>query len=84
MAEVCVNEGEEVLQALTVTVGATVPTGFEHTAAEEVQEKIGASARVSKDRGRIYFEITSDHLHKVSVSQLTVSALQLVTVFPFH
>lgn len=70
MAEECVNEGKEVLQPLTVTVGATVPTGFEHTAAEEVQEKIGAIARVSKDRGRIYFEITTDQLHKVSVSQL--------------
>ncbi|XP_027002920.2 THUMP domain-containing protein 3 isoform X1 [Tachysurus fulvidraco] len=58
-------EGNEVLQSLTVTIGATVPTGFEHTAAEEVQEKIGATARVSKDRGRIYFEITTDHLHKV-------------------
>ncbi|XP_017335307.1 THUMP domain-containing protein 3 isoform X1 [Ictalurus punctatus] len=65
MAEECVNEGKEVLQPLTVTVGATVPTGFEHTAAEEVQEKIGAIARVSKDRGRIYFEITTDQLHKV-------------------
>lgn len=63
------DEGNEVLQSLTVTVGATVPTGFEPTAAEEVQEKIGASARISKDRGRIYFEITTDHLHEVSVSQ---------------
>ncbi|XP_046705375.1 THUMP domain-containing protein 3 [Silurus meridionalis] len=65
MAEVCVNKGNEELQPFTVTVGATVPTGFEYTAAEEVQEKIGASARVSKDRGRIYFEISTDHLHKV-------------------
>lgn len=63
------DEDREVLQSLTVTVGATVPTGFEHTAAEEVQEKIGASARVSKDRGRIYFEITTDLLHKVSVTE---------------
>lgn len=68
MAAVCVHEGEGEPHSLTVTVGATVPTGFEHTAADEVQEKIGASARVSKDRGRIYFEINTDHLHEVSVS----------------
>lgn len=50
----------------TVTIGATVPTGFEHTAAEEVQEKLEATARVSKNRGRIYFDITTDKLFKVS------------------
>uniref|UniRef100_A0A3B3UGA3 THUMP domain containing 3 n=2 Tax=Poecilia TaxID=8080 RepID=A0A3B3UGA3_9TELE len=50
---------------ITVTVGATVPTGFEHTAAEEVKEKIGVDARVSKDRGRIYFPITTDKLFQV-------------------
>ncbi|XP_017568165.1 THUMP domain-containing protein 3 [Pygocentrus nattereri] len=59
------GEGEEVPQPFSVTIGATVPTGFEHTAAEEVHEKIGAVARVSKDRGRIYFEITTDNLPKV-------------------
>ncbi|XP_028302651.1 tRNA (guanine(6)-N(2))-methyltransferase THUMP3 [Gouania willdenowi] len=50
---------------LTVTIGATVPTGFEHTAAEEVKEKIGVDAKISKDRGRIYFPVTSDELHQV-------------------
>ncbi|KAJ7999210.1 hypothetical protein DPEC_G00213090 [Dallia pectoralis] len=49
----------------TVTIGATVPTGFENTAAEEVQEKIGANATISKDRGRIYFKITIDKLSQV-------------------
>lgn len=49
----------------TVTIGATVPTGFELTAAEEVQEKLGATARVSKNRGRIYFDITTDKLIEV-------------------
>ncbi|KAK7155133.1 hypothetical protein R3I93_009928 [Phoxinus phoxinus] len=49
----------------TVTIGATVPTGFELTAAEEVQEKLDATARVSKNRGRIYFDITTDKLAKV-------------------
>lgn len=50
---------------ITVTIGATVPTGFEHTAAEEVKEKIGVDARISKDRGRIYFPITTDKLSQV-------------------
>lgn len=54
--------GEEII---SVTVGATVPTGFEQTAAEEVKEKIGADARISKDRGRIYFLITTDKLFQV-------------------
>ncbi|CAL8338833.1 unnamed protein product [Merluccius merluccius] len=49
----------------TVTVGATVPTGFEHTAAEEVREKIGADVRIGKDRGRIYFNIGTDRLFQV-------------------
>lgn len=60
------GEGDRVPQPFSVTIGATVPTGFEHTAAEEVREKIGTDARVSKDRGRIYFEITTDILCKVS------------------
>lgn len=78
------DEGHDLLQSLTVTIGATVPTGFEHTAAEEVQEKIGATARVSKDRGRIYFEITTDHLHKVSDSQLQYEFCRFVALFPFQ
>lgn len=50
---------------ITVTVGATVPTGFEHTAAEEVKERIGVDAKISKDRGRIYFPITTHNLFQV-------------------
>ncbi|XP_062977545.1 tRNA (guanine(6)-N2)-methyltransferase THUMP3 isoform X2 [Elgaria multicarinata webbii] len=42
---------------IVVTIGATVPTGFELTAADEVQEKLGSKSRISKDRGKIYFEI---------------------------
>lgn len=49
-------------EVFTVIIGATVPTGFEHTAAEEVKEKIGVDVRISKDRGRIYFPITTDKL----------------------
>lgn len=52
-------------EVFTVIIGATVPTGFEHTAAEEVKEKIGVDARISKDRGRIYFPITTDKLFQV-------------------
>lgn len=52
-------------EVFTVVIGATVPTGFEHTAAEEVKEKIGVDARISKDRGRIYFPITTDKLFQV-------------------
>lgn len=59
------NEAMETPENFSFTIGATVPTGFEYTAAEEVQEKIGASARVSKDRGRIYFEITTEKLPQV-------------------
>lgn len=50
---------------ITVTIGATVPTGFEITAAEEVKERIGSDARISKDRGRIYFQISTDELFQV-------------------
>ncbi|XP_056607430.1 THUMP domain-containing protein 3 [Triplophysa dalaica] len=49
----------------TVTIGATVPTGFELTSAEEIQEKLEATARINKDRGKIYFDITSDKLSKL-------------------
>ncbi|KAL6111477.1 thumpd3 [Pungitius sinensis] len=55
------NDGD----VLAVTIGATVPTGFEHTAAEEVKEKIGVDAVIGKDRGRIYFPITTDKLSQV-------------------
>lgn len=51
--------------SITVTIGATVPTGFEHTAAEEVKEKIGVDAHISKDRGRIYFPVITDKLFQV-------------------
>lgn len=54
---------------ISVTIGATVPTGFEHTAAEEVKEKIGVDAHISKDRGRIYFPITTDKLYQVQNSK---------------
>ncbi|XP_073498893.1 tRNA (guanine(6)-N(2))-methyltransferase THUMP3 [Phyllobates terribilis] len=69
-----------------VTVGATVPTGFEFTAAAEVEEKLGRPCRISKDRGKIYFDIGPDSLAQVhrlrSVDNLFV-VVQEFTDFPF-
>ena len=56
--------GEEGAE-LAVVIGATVPTGFELTAAEEVQEKLGSAARISRDRGKIYFEVPARGLPQV-------------------
>lgn len=46
-------------------IGATVPTGFEATAAAEVQEKLGSASRISRDRGKIYFEVPARCLPEV-------------------
>ena len=54
---------------LQVTIGATVPTGFEQTAADEVREKLGSSCKISKDRGKIYFDISVDSLAQVWMKQ---------------
>ncbi|XP_006152561.1 THUMP domain-containing protein 3 [Tupaia chinensis] len=56
------NGGCEHLQ---VTIGATVPTGFEQTAADEVREKLGSSCKISKDRGKIYFDVSVESLAQV-------------------
>uniref|UniRef100_A0A8C3VIM7 THUMP domain containing 3 n=1 Tax=Catharus ustulatus TaxID=91951 RepID=A0A8C3VIM7_CATUS len=50
---------------LAAVIGATVPTGFEHTAAEEVREKLGSASRISRDRGKIYFEVPARSLPQV-------------------
>uniref|UniRef100_A0A8C3JAQ0 THUMP domain containing 3 n=1 Tax=Calidris pygmaea TaxID=425635 RepID=A0A8C3JAQ0_9CHAR len=55
------EEGAE----LSAVIGATVPTGFEQTAADEVQEKLGSASRISKDRGKIYFEVPAQSLPQV-------------------
>lgn len=52
-------------QDIVVTIGATVPTGFELTAADEVKEKLGSQSRISKDRGKIYFDISVENLAQV-------------------
>ncbi|KAI1234591.1 hypothetical protein IHE44_0003651, partial [Lamprotornis superbus] len=50
---------------LAAVIGATVPTGFEQTAAEEVREKLGSASRISRDRGKIYFEVPARSLPQV-------------------
>ncbi|KFP70467.1 THUMP domain-containing protein 3, partial [Acanthisitta chloris] len=46
-------------------IGATVPTGFEQTAAEEVQEKLGSVFTQGPDRGKIYFQVPARSLPQV-------------------
>uniref|UniRef100_H3BH06 THUMP domain containing 3 n=1 Tax=Latimeria chalumnae TaxID=7897 RepID=H3BH06_LATCH len=70
------------LKTKVFTIGATVPTGFEQMAAEEVKEKIGSDSRISKDRGKIYFEIHSDSLPLVH--QLKSVDNLFVVVEEFH
>ncbi|CAH2312144.1 THUMP domain-containing 3 [Pelobates cultripes] len=74
------------LDSISITIGATVPTGFELTAAAEVQEKLGCVCKISKDRGKIYFEIKQDSLGQVhrlrSVDNLFV-IVQEFSDFPF-
>ncbi|NXT68227.1 THUM3 protein, partial [Chaetops frenatus] len=61
LAPAAAQEGAE----LAAVIGATVPTGFEQTAAEEVQEKLGSASRISRDRGKIYFEVPARSLLQV-------------------
>ncbi|XP_068449491.1 tRNA (guanine(6)-N2)-methyltransferase THUMP3 [Clinocottus analis] len=68
----------------TVTIGATVPTGFELTAAEEVKEKIGVDARISKDRGRIYFPITTDKLFQVHLLKSVDNLFVVVEEYDYY
>ncbi|KAM6215920.1 tRNA (guanine(6)-N(2))-methyltransferase THUMP3 [Rhynchocyon petersi] len=59
------NDHRSESEHLQVIIGATVPTGFEQTAADEVREKLGSSCKISKDRGKIYFDISMDSLPQV-------------------
>lgn len=68
----------------TVTIGATVPTGFELTAAEEVKEKIGVDARISKDRGRIYFPITTDKLFQIHLLKSVDNLFVVVEEYDYY
>ncbi|XP_056130870.1 THUMP domain-containing protein 3 isoform X1 [Lampris incognitus] len=69
---------------IVVTVGATVPTGFEHTAAEEIRDKIGADARISKNRGRIYFQISTDKLAQVHLLRSVDNLFVVVEEFEHY
>ncbi|XP_042679802.1 LOW QUALITY PROTEIN: THUMP domain-containing protein 3 [Centrocercus urophasianus] len=57
--------GPEAVEDGAAVIGATVPTGFEATAAAEVQEKLGSASRISRDRGKIYFEVPARCLPEV-------------------
>ncbi|KAG8547893.1 hypothetical protein GDO81_027238 [Engystomops pustulosus] len=87
LAEVTLEDPSPVApESPLVTVGATVPTGFEFTAAAEVEEKLRRPCKISKDRGKIYFQISPDSLAQVhrlrSVDNLFV-VVQEFTDFPF-
>ncbi|XP_053933020.1 tRNA (guanine(6)-N2)-methyltransferase THUMP3 isoform X2 [Cuculus canorus] len=64
MAEAAPAPDEEGAE-LAALIGATVPTGFEQTAAAEVQEKLGSASSISRDRGKIYFEVPARSLPQV-------------------
>uniref|UniRef100_UPI00398E50CF tRNA (guanine(6)-N2)-methyltransferase THUMP3 isoform X2 n=1 Tax=Pristiophorus japonicus TaxID=55135 RepID=UPI00398E50CF len=68
----------------SITVGATVPTGFENTAADEVREKIGSESRISKDRGRIYFPVSMDNLFQVHLLRSVDNLFVVVQEFPHY
>ncbi|KAG2470504.1 THUM3 protein, partial [Polypterus senegalus] len=68
--------------SFSVVIGATVPTGFEYTAADEVREKLGAESRISKDRGRIYFEVRADSLPQVHQLKSVDNLFVVVKEFP--
>lgn len=59
------SDTKDEFEHLHVTIGATVPTGFEQTAADEIKEKLGSSCKISKDRGKIYFDISVESLAQV-------------------
>ncbi|XP_028262467.1 tRNA (guanine(6)-N(2))-methyltransferase THUMP3 [Parambassis ranga] len=80
----CTETDVTIGDIITVTIGATVPTGFEHTAAEEVKEKIGVDARISKDRGRIYFPITTDKLFQVHLLRSVDNLFVVVEEFDHY
>ncbi|XP_048462140.1 THUMP domain-containing protein 3 isoform X1 [Rhincodon typus] len=67
-----------------VTIGATVPTGFESTAAEEVLEKIGSESRISKDRGKIYFEVSTDNLFQIHLLRSVDNLFVVIQEFPHY
>lgn len=66
--------GEAPSEEAAAVIGATVPTGFEATAAAEVQEKLGSASRVSRDRGKIYFSVPARCLPQVCAPRTAPAA----------
>lgn len=52
----------------TVTIEATVDTGFEKLAEEECRSKLGVQLPACVDRGRVYFNIPASRYFLVSMS----------------
>uniref|UniRef100_A0A8C5UH86 THUMP domain containing 3 n=1 Tax=Malurus cyaneus samueli TaxID=2593467 RepID=A0A8C5UH86_9PASS len=69
---------------LTAVIGATVPTGFEQTAAEEVQEKLGSASRISRDRGKIYFQVPAQRLPQVHRLRSVDNLFVVVQEFKYY
>ncbi|XP_078065518.1 tRNA (guanine(6)-N(2))-methyltransferase THUMP3 isoform X2 [Mustelus asterias] len=67
-----------------VTIGATVPTGFESTAAGEVLEKIGSESRISKNRGKIYFDISMDNLLQIHLLRSVDNLFVVIQEIPHY
>ncbi|XP_069062432.1 tRNA (guanine(6)-N2)-methyltransferase THUMP3 [Pleurodeles waltl] len=94
LAEVTLNETSEPaaenheekqqdsLHSSPVVIGATVPTGFESMAAEEVKEKLGSISKISKDRGKIYFDISVESLSQVHLLRSVDNLFVIVQEFP--
>lgn len=80
-AENCADEQLASLHSVLVTIGATVPTGFESTAAEEVKEKLGSVSKISKDRGKIYFDISVESLSQVHLLRSVDNLFVIVQEF---
>ncbi|XP_069499568.1 tRNA (guanine(6)-N2)-methyltransferase THUMP3 [Ambystoma mexicanum] len=80
-AEIPEVEHVESLKKDHIIIGATVPTGFESMAAEEVKEKLGADSRISKDRGKIYFDISVESLSQVHLLRSVDNLFVIVQEF---
>ena len=52
-------------EQLQITIRATAPTGFEQIAADEMREKLGSYCKLSKDRDKIYLDISVESLAQV-------------------
>uniref|UniRef100_UPI00358E40D5 tRNA (guanine(6)-N2)-methyltransferase THUMP3 isoform X2 n=1 Tax=Myxine glutinosa TaxID=7769 RepID=UPI00358E40D5 len=65
-----------------VTIAATVPTGFELTAADEVHEKLGVLPEIRRDRGQISFPVDLNRLWQVHQLRSVDNLFTIVKDFP--